>query len=131
MGYYANSIESDFTVPAANFAAALAAVREVGGEGPTLSEAVFSITSFEDCAEDAVGFVLGHHSDKFLSRTEEVLAALAPYARDGSYVRFDRNALVIIDDGGNPKGTRIFGAVARELRDRNFMKIVSLAEEVV
>ncbi len=51
--------------------------------------------------------------------------------RDGSYVRFDRNALVIIDDDGNPRGTRIFGAVARELRDRNYMKIVSLAQEVV
>ena len=50
---------------------------------------------------------------------------------DGSYVRFDRNALVIIDNEGNPKGTRIFGAVARELRERNFMKIVSLAQEVV
>lgn len=50
---------------------------------------------------------------------------------DGSYVRFDSNALVIIDNDGNPKGTRIFGAVARELRDRNFMKIVSLASEVV
>jgi large subunit ribosomal protein L14 len=50
---------------------------------------------------------------------------------DGSYVRFDRNAMVIIDNEGNPRGTRIFGAVARELRDRNFMKIVSLAEEVV
>ena len=50
---------------------------------------------------------------------------------DGSYVRFDRNALVIIDTDGNPKGTRIFGAVARELRDRSFMKIVSLAQEVV
>ena len=50
---------------------------------------------------------------------------------DGSYVRFDKNALVIIDAEGNPKGTRIFGAVARELRDRNFMKIVSLAQEVV
>jgi len=50
---------------------------------------------------------------------------------DGSYVRFDRNALVIVDADGNPKGTRIFGAVARELRDRNFMKIVSLAQEVV
>ncbi|HLU38328.1 MAG TPA: 50S ribosomal protein L14 [Planctomycetota bacterium] len=50
---------------------------------------------------------------------------------DGSYVRFDRNALVIIDKENNPRGTRIFGAVARELRDRNFMKIVSLAEEVV
>jgi large subunit ribosomal protein L14 len=51
--------------------------------------------------------------------------------RDGSYVRFDRNACVIIGDDGNPKGTRIFGAVARELRERNYMKIVSLASEVI
>ena len=50
---------------------------------------------------------------------------------DGSYVRFDNNAVVIIDNEKNPRGTRIFGAVARELRDRNFMKIVSLASEVV
>jgi len=50
---------------------------------------------------------------------------------DGSYVRFDRNAVVLIDDDNNPRGTRIFGAVARELRDRNYMKIVSLASEVV
>jgi large subunit ribosomal protein L14 len=50
---------------------------------------------------------------------------------DGSYVRFDNNAIVIIDNDRNPRGTRIFGAVARELRDRNFMKIVSLASEVV
>jgi large subunit ribosomal protein L14 len=50
---------------------------------------------------------------------------------DGSYVRFDSNALVLIDNEQNPRGTRIFGAVARELRERNFMKIVSLAAEVV
>jgi large subunit ribosomal protein L14 len=50
---------------------------------------------------------------------------------DGSYVRFDRNALVLVDPDGNPKGTRIFGAVARELRDRSFMKIISLAQEVI
>jgi large subunit ribosomal protein L14 len=50
---------------------------------------------------------------------------------DGSYVRFDKNALVLIDNDGNPRGTRIFGAVARELRDRRFMKIISLAAEVV
>ena len=50
---------------------------------------------------------------------------------DGSYVRFDNNAVVLIDNEKNPRGTRIFGAVARELRDRNFMKIVSLASEVV
>jgi large subunit ribosomal protein L14 len=51
--------------------------------------------------------------------------------KDGSYIRFDKNAMVIVDNDGNPKGTRIFGAVARELRDRNFMKIISLAQEVV
>src|SRR6266576_3140543 len=50
---------------------------------------------------------------------------------DGSYVRFDKNAAVVIDKENNPRGTRIFGAVARELRDKNFMKIVSLASEVV
>ena len=50
---------------------------------------------------------------------------------DGSYIRFDTNAAVIIDNDKNPRGTRIFGAVARELRERNFMKIVSLANEVL
>lgn len=49
---------------------------------------------------------------------------------DGSYVRFDSNAAVIIDPDNNPRGTRVFGAVARELRERNFAKIISLAEEV-
>lgn len=50
---------------------------------------------------------------------------------DGSYVRFDKSAVVLIDDEGNPRGTRIFGAVARELREQNYMKIVSLASEVI
>src|SRR5437763_11066864 len=50
---------------------------------------------------------------------------------DGSYVRFDRNAMVLIDADGNPRGTRIFGAVARELRERKFVRIVNLAAEVV
>ncbi len=50
---------------------------------------------------------------------------------DGSYVRFDRNAVVILDADGSPRGTRIFGAVARELRERKFMRIISLASEVV
>ncbi len=50
---------------------------------------------------------------------------------DGSYVRFDENAVVLINADGNPRGTRIFGAVARELREKNYMKIVSLASEVV
>ncbi len=51
--------------------------------------------------------------------------------KDGTVVRFDNNAVVIIDNQGNPKGTRVFGPIARELRDRNFMKIVSLAPEVL
>jgi large subunit ribosomal protein L14 len=51
--------------------------------------------------------------------------------RDGSSIRFDRNALVLIDDNGNPRGTRIFGPIARELRQKDYMKIVSLAQEVV
>jgi large subunit ribosomal protein L14 len=50
---------------------------------------------------------------------------------DGSLLRFDRNAVVIIDPQMNPRGTRIFGPVARELRDKNFMKIISLAPEVI
>ena len=61
-----------------------------------------------------------------------VVRTKAPTHRpDGSYVRFDRNAVVLLDDKDEPRGTRIFGAVARELREKNFMKIVSLAEEVV
>ena len=51
--------------------------------------------------------------------------------KDGTYIAFDENAAVIIDSQNNPRGTRIFGPVARELRDRNFMKIISLAPEVL
>ena len=61
-----------------------------------------------------------------------VVRTKAPIKRaDGSYVRFDSNAVVIIDPDGNPRGTRIFGAVARELRQKNYMRIISLASEVV
>ena len=61
-----------------------------------------------------------------------IVRVKAPTRRaDGSYVRFDTNAIVLIDKDNNPRGTRIFGAVARELRERKFMKIVSLASEVV
>ena len=51
--------------------------------------------------------------------------------KDGTYIRFDHNALVVLDADGNPRGTRIFGAVGRELREKNFLKIVSLAQDVV
>ena len=50
---------------------------------------------------------------------------------DGSFIRFDENAAVLVNNEGNPRGTRVFGPIARELRDRNFMKIVSLAPEVL
>jgi large subunit ribosomal protein L14 len=60
-----------------------------------------------------------------------VRTAFPSRRNDGSYVRFDSNAVVLVDEDGNPRGTRIFGAVARELREKNYMKIVSLASEVV
>lgn len=60
-----------------------------------------------------------------------VRTASAIRRADGSCIRFDRNAGVVIDDNQNPRGTRIFGSVARELREKNFMKIVSLAPEVL
>jgi len=61
-----------------------------------------------------------------------VIRTAQPYRRsDGSYIRFDENAAVILTDKNNPKGTRIFGPVARELREKNFTKIISLAPEVL
>ena len=61
-----------------------------------------------------------------------VVRVAQPYRRpDGSYIRFDENAGVLLSDASNPRGTRIFGPVARELRDKNFTKIVSLAPEVL
>ena len=61
-----------------------------------------------------------------------VVRTVAPIRRaDGSYLRFDRNSGVVIDEAKNPRGTRVFGPVARELRDKKFMKIVSLAPEVL
>ena len=75
-------------------------------------------------------------TDATVKKGEVVKAVIvrtrAPLRRaDGSYLRFDSNAVVIIGDDGNPKGTRIFGPVARELRAKNYMKIISLAPEVL
>lgn len=61
-----------------------------------------------------------------------IVRVAKPYRRpDGSYIRFDENAAVILGDKNNPKGSRIFGPVARELRNKNFAKIISLAQEVL
>ena len=66
-----------------------------------------------------------------VARAVVVRTAKETRRKDGSYIRFDENAVVIINEQGEPKATRIFGPVARELREKNFMKIVSLAPEVL
>ena len=81
--------------------------------------------NIKDSAPDAA-IKKGQKAQGIIVRTK------SPIRRsDGTYVRFDSNAIVIIDDAGNPRGTRIFGPVARELRNMEYMKIVSLAPEVV
>ncbi len=71
------------------------------------------------------------HVDGEVARAVVVRTAKESRRRDGSYIRFDENAAVIISDAGEPVATRIFGPVARELREKKFMKIVSLAPEVI
>ncbi len=66
-----------------------------------------------------------------VARAVVVRTAKETRRKDGSYIRFDENAVVIINDNGEPKATRIFGPVARELREKRYMKIVSLAPEVL
>ncbi len=66
-----------------------------------------------------------------VARAVVVRTAKETRRKDGSYIRFDENAVVIINDAGEPRGTRIFGPVARELREKKYMKIVSLAPEVI
>jgi large subunit ribosomal protein L14 len=66
-----------------------------------------------------------------VARAVVVRTAKETRRKDGSYIRFDENAVVIINDAGEPRATRIFGPVARELREKRFMKIVSLAPEVI
>ena len=66
-----------------------------------------------------------------VARVVVVRTAKETRRKDGSYIRFDENAVVIINEQGEPRATRIFGPVARELRDRKYMKIVSLAPEVI
>ena len=69
--------------------------------------------------------------DALPNGTVVVRTAKETRRKDGSYIRFDENAVVIINEQGEPRATRIFGPVARELRDRKYMKIVSLAPEVI
>ncbi len=82
-------------------------------------------------SEFALGTDRKDRSTRRKTKAVVVRTKRATRRKDGSYVRFDSNAVVILDANGEPKGTRIFGAVARELREKGFMKIISLAEEVV
>ena len=82
-------------------------------------------------SEFALGNDRKDRSTRRKTKAVVVRTKRATRRKDGSYVRFDSNAVVILDANGDPKGTRIFGAVARELREKGFMKIISLAEEVV
>ena len=80
--------------------------------------------------------VLGGSGRRYAGIGDVIKAVIVRTAKerrrpDGSYIRFDENAAVIIKDGGDPRGTRIFGPVGRELRDKRFMKIISLAPEVL
>ena len=90
--------------------------------------AVIADTVTVNIKESAPGAAVkkGEKSKAVIVRTKKAIRR-----PDGSYLRFDRNAAVLIDDQGNPKGTRVFGPVARELRDKDFMKIISLAPEVI
>ena len=76
--------------------------------------------------------VLGGSSRRYAGIGDVIVATVKERRRaDGSYIKFDENAAVIIKPDNDPRGTRIFGPVGRELRDRNFMKIISLAPEVL
>ena|SRR5205823_2853670 len=76
--------------------------------------------------------VMGGANKRYASLGDTVIVAVKEVRRkDGSYIRFDRNAVVLIKADENPVGTRIFGPVARELRERQFTKIISLAPEVI
>ncbi len=101
-------------------------IRSVGG----------SFRKTSGIADVIVGSVKSATPGGLVKKGEVVKAVIVrtkqPIKRpDGSYLRFDENAVVIIKDDGSPRGTRIFGPVARELRDKNYMKIISLAPEVL
>jgi large subunit ribosomal protein L14 len=83
------------------------------------------VVSVKDAIPNA-GVKKGDKSKAVIVRTKKEIRR-----KDGSFIRFDENAVVLLNNQGEPRGTRIFGPVARELRDKSFMKIVSLAPEVI
>ena len=103
----------------------VAMIRRIGQLTDTAGIGDVIVCSIKDSTPDATA-KKGTVSRAVIVRTK------APIRRaDGSYLRFDSNAVVLLDANGNPRGTRIFGPVARELRGKNFMQIISLAPEVL
>ena len=106
----------------------------ITGQKPAVRRARKSIANFKLREGMPVGVKVTLRGDRMWEMLDRLESIAIPRIRDfrGLNPRsFDENAAVLIDDGNNPRGTRIFGPVARELRDRNFMKIVSLAPEVL
>ena len=108
-------------------------LRAIAGQKPVITKAKKSIASLGDRIKVTVkeaspdGTIKkGTVQDAVIVRTRKEVRR-----RDGTYIRFDQNAAVLIKEDGTPIGTRVFGPVARELRDKNYMKIVSLAPEVI
>ncbi len=100
-------------------------IRRIGQAKKTASVGDLIVVNIKESSTDA-SVKKGEVARAVVVRTK------APIRRaDGSYLRFDSNAIVILGADGNPKGTRIFGPVARELRSKNYMKIISLAPEVL
>jgi large subunit ribosomal protein L14 len=101
-------------------------IQVLGGTGRRYAGVGDTIVASVKLAQPAAAVKKGEVVKAVVVRTAKA------YGRpDGSYIRFDDNAAVILSDKQNPRGTRIFGPVARELREKNFMKIVSLAPEVI
>jgi large subunit ribosomal protein L14 len=104
----------------------LLCIRVLGGSGRRYAGIGDIIVGTVKDALPGAGVKKGDVVKAFLFRTTK-----APLPPDGSYIKFDENAAVLIRDGGDPRGTRIFGPVGRELREKRFMKIISLAPEVL
>ncbi len=118
--------ETNLTVADNSGAKKVRCIRVLGGHGKKYA-------SIGDLVVVAVKSAIPNSPVKKGSVQKAVVVRVAKEIRrkDGSYIRFDENAAVILNDKGEPRGTRIFGPVARELREKNFMKIVSLAPEVI
>lgn len=118
--------ESNLVVADNSGARKLRCIRVLGGHGKRYAGVGDVIVCSVKAAIPAGTVKKGEVCRAVIVRTKKEIRR-----RDGSYIRFDENAAVIINTNGDPRGTRIFGPVARELRERNYMKIISLAPEVI